>query len=198
MEDVMKALLVVMMLATVATAGVTVTEVPGPSQLHPTDNSGNTTYKPKEGADPPHKQCADALKALNGKGLCWDSFSLLIVTDCADVPAPTIPLVKQTDPATGAVSWLEPDAAARPVAGSSIEWETVQWLYVHNPAWPGGQPDCWVRGWTTDEWRPNGTDPNAPFLERKLEGMADLPDGPLTPEPFYLPGEQPPAAPPPA
>jgi hypothetical protein len=183
--------------AAAAVAGTTVTEVPGASQLHPSDNSGNTTYKPKEGADPPHKQCADALKALDGKGLCWDSFSLLIVTDCADVPAPTIPLVA-TKADDGSTSWLMPDARADAPVPPSTDWTTSQYFYVHNPAWPSGQPNCWVRGWTTDEWRINGTDPNAPFLERKVEGMADLPEPPLTPDPMYLPGETPPPAPTPS
>jgi hypothetical protein len=181
----------------VVIAGTTVTEVPGPSQLHPGDNTGNTTYKPKDGTPTPHEQCKAALVTAPKGSLCWDSYSLLIVTDCADVPAPTILLVAtKTD--DGSTSWLMPDARADAPVPPSTDWTTSQYLYVHNAAWPAGQPDCWVRGWTTEEWRINGTDPSAPFLERKVEGMADLPDPPLTPDPMYLPGEEPPPAAPPA
>jgi hypothetical protein len=117
---------------------------------------------------------------------------LTVEQDCAGVKAPTIALVKQDDG-----SWLEPEARAEPPVPPSTDWTTTQYLYVHNPAWPAGAPACWVRGWTADEWRVNGTDPNAVFMERKEEGMADLPDGPPSVDPYYLPGEEPPPAPPP-
>ena len=168
----------------IAKGGTTVTETPGPSQMHAADGT-SVTFKAKDGLPTPHAQCVNAVAALF-KGpdkltaTCWDSFSLVVEADCANVKAPTIPLVKQADG-----SWLEPDARAEPPVPPSTDWPTTQFLYVHNPAWPAGAPACWVRGWTADEWRVNGTDPSAPVMERKEAGMADLPDGPLdtTPAP---------------
>jgi hypothetical protein len=186
-----------------ALAAVTVTETKGAAQLHATDGT-SATYTDKPGATA-HQQCLDAVAALYKgpaklEAKCWDEWKVVAQADCADVKAPTIPLVKQTDPTTGAISWLEPDAEARPVAGSTTnEWETVQMLYVHNPAWPAGAPACWVRGLELPQlWRVNGTDPNAPFMERIEPGMTALEEGPLSVEPYYLPGEEPPPAVPPA
>lgn len=164
----MKAILtLIISLLTITTlASSIVTSKSGPTVLHPADGS-SVTFK-DTATQSAHDACQAAVKALPpGKAQCWDSTEFTITASCEDVKAPHIELVKGTD------GWMEPDARATQVGDA---WITEQYLYVHNPAWPQGYPDCWARGWTNpDEWRANDvSDPDAPFMEKLEPGMTAL------------------------
>lgn len=172
--------------ATAALAGNTTTVIGGVSVFHPIDvpNAPAVTYKDAPGKTA-HDLCAAAAAAYVGKATCSDVATFTTVADCTDVAAPALPLVKNAEG-----FWAEPEAFAQLVAGSTTVWTTMQNLYVHNPAWPLGAPNCWVRGLAPhDEWRVNGSNPNAVFMERKFPGQAEVIDPPDVPEAVCWPGD---------
>jgi hypothetical protein len=127
--------------------------------------------------------CEAAITAV-GEFRCNTSVAIKAVDNCANVKAPTVPLVKDA-----AGNWELPEAfAIQPDKADPTRWATVQNLYVRAPA---GAATCWIRGLTDPaEWRINGTNPAAPFMELVVTGMADLTDPP--PEPYTGEADWPP------
>lgn len=117
--------------------------------------------------------------------MCVTRDKYTVVATCTGEPAPHIALTRNPeDPKL----WDEPAARAiQPDAKDDTRWDTVQWLYVHAPGWPSGYPNCWTRGDADPmEWCVNGTDPNAPFMQRKEEPGA-CPEIPNTVEAVAVP-----------
>lgn len=183
----MKLAAIAMLLAAAgAFAGVTITESPPSIELHSMPDN-----KMVPGPWPPNYEACKALgtdlvKASRlGDFACVTRNSFKVAITCADELPPHIPLIKVDG------NYVEPEAAAFAVPGDATRWETLQWLYVHNPAWPAGYPVCWIRGWADpDTWRVNPIDPANVFMERIEPGMADI-DLPNSVEPVIWRGDVP-------
>lgn len=158
----------------VALAGTTVTVKNGPTVMNPAPpgvkrNLYDTDTDAVAG-ESTHQRCVRITGALPGHSTCTDVFDITVTQTCADEKAPRIQLVKNADG-----GFDQPDAAVFPVAGNDTKWDTKQWLFIHNLAWPNGYPNCWVRGWENpDLWRlnPKVDAPNV-FMERIEPGMVD-------------------------
>jgi hypothetical protein len=126
-----------------------------------------------------------------GQYKCDVSFKLIVVTTCEDEKAPRLYLTQVT--VNGETAWQLPAYTWPLKAGSTTEYEERAWLYIHNSAWPGGYPACWVRGWEDPSlWRENpAAEPGKVFMERIEPGMTaddvDLPSD-TTPNGWSPPG----------
>jgi hypothetical protein len=99
-----------------------------------------------------------------------NAVTVTLTATCSDEPAPRIYLSLIDLPDGGGAKGYDLPEMEPPKlkAGSDSEYMPERdWLYVHNPAWPAGYPNCWVRGWEDPtKWRPNAVkDPGKVFLE---------------------------------
>lgn len=163
------AFLLAALLTAAAFASSSTAVKPGDFVLRGTDNLPPPPFTSENNRFKTIVDCTNAAATLSGVTYKCDQSNLITVTKtCADEKAPHINLVKNSEG-----GWDEPDAAAFPVAGDDTQWRTLQWLFIHNPKWPDGFPNCWVRGWEDpDLWRVNAkAEPGNVFMERIEPGM---------------------------
>ena len=161
-------------LSSAALASSTLKATPGQYVLRNADGTpvaGLTVYRFAS-----EQECFDAAKLQkSGKYKCDHSVGVLITATCADEPAPPIYLVQVEH--EGGMYWQLPEegAFAPPEPSDANGWSVMRWLYVHNPQWPDGYPNCWVRGWVPEQlWRFNPNYPGTPKLELIVPGMAEV------------------------
>lgn len=165
----------------------TATSVPGDFVLRNPDGTYPAPYTEKSARFPTKEACDAAMAALNRtqQYKCDVSYKGTAVATCENERAPRIYLEAVT--VDGQTAWEFPEHRWPLREGSTTEYVTVAWLYVHNSAWPAGYPNCWVRGWEdTSLWRVNpAAEPARPFMERIEPGMtADDTDLQNSIEPF--------------
>jgi hypothetical protein len=131
--------------------------------------------------------CIAAAGASLGKYTCVMRFDVETVQNCEGVAAPALAL--QLVENEGGKYWDIPTGApAPPEPSESNGWAVMVYAYVRNPAWPGGFPNCWVRGWAPEsEWRFNPNFPGTPILEKVVPGQADISEPPNSIEPVCKP-----------
>lgn len=180
------AVLVVLLaaLASAAVAGVTTTIKPGQWVLRQQVGATIKDISRHASLD----ECAAAAPAA-GPWRCDTSVQVTAVANCVDEKAPRIYLTQAE--IDGQKYWELPESGWPLLADSTTEYVERTWLYVHNPAWPAGYPNCWVRGWEDPNlWRMNpAAEPGKVFMERVEPGMADI-VLPNSVEPVYWPGEE--------
>lgn len=160
------------LLAAAAIASVTVTEQPTVYMiLLPDDSIEKGKVWPKS-----EDECLARAKAIAGS--CSIRRKFVATTTCTDEKAPVVQLEQKEQ--DGGKYWVIPTGLLEPPAPSEANgWATMVWVYVRNPAWPGGYPNCWVRGWAPeDTWRVNPNYPGTPIMELIVPGMADISEGP--------------------
>jgi hypothetical protein len=117
-------------------------------------------------------ECVTRARALSGS--CSIRRKFVTTTTCADEKAPKLYLAKVM--IDGKEYWDLPGASF--TEDTYIEMAN---LYVHAATWPGGYPNCWVRGQAPrDDWRLNSKDePGKAFMEIRTP---DMPAGDLVAE----------------
>lgn len=157
----------------VAIASQTVTEAPTVYEVHLADKSiekGKAWPKTED-------ECAERARALTPAGSCVIRRNFTTVATCADEKAPKLYLAQDADGL-----WWEPDAEAVQDPTNDTIWRTVQNLYVKNPEWPGGYPNCWIRGKVdVGEWCVNGKDPAKVYMARKEDWPQECEDNEAPP-----------------
>lgn len=165
--------------ASLAVAGVTVTEKPGLTVMKRPDGTAKNLYqKDAQPGETTHAACLRLLKesGILGEATCSDVAGITVAKNCEGEPAPRIylSLVDLPD-GNGTKGWeLPPMEPPTLQAGSDTDYMPERdWLYVHGPKWPDGYPNCWVRGWEDPTlWRQNPkADPGKLFMERIEPGM---------------------------
>jgi hypothetical protein len=153
--------------------------VPGQYLLHNPDNSAPAPFTDKTNRFETIELCKQAGESI-GKTFIYkcDQSSQLKVTmvqtaTCADEKAPTLQLVKKTVDGQDYWSLPEDGLVLPPPPSPENNWATMVYVYVQNPKWPDGYPNCWVRGFAPETtWRVNPNYPNTPFMELVVPGMA--------------------------
>jgi hypothetical protein len=117
-------------------------------------------------------ECVTRARALSGS--CSIRRKFVTTTTCADEKAPKLYLAKVM--IDGKEYWDLPGASF--TEDTYIEMAE---LYVHAATWPGGYPNCWIRGQAPrDDWRLNTRDePGKAFMEIRTP---DMPAGDLVAE----------------
>lgn len=166
---------VMLLAAAFATASTSTTVRPGEYVLR----NANATEIPELPSPKNRFTTLDAcMKALDaykdGPYRCDQSNAVTKTSTCADEKAPRLYLAKVM---IEGAEYLE-------LPGASFTEDTyteMADLFVHGPTWPGGYPNCWVRGVAPRaEWRLNTKDePGRPFMEPRT---ADMPPGDLIAE----------------
>jgi len=146
--------------------------------LHKPDNTVPAPFNATTARFNSLEECQKAAESIRLAGgyKCDTSIAVTVTmvttSTCADEKAPKLYLAQVTGE-DGRKYWEVP--AAGFIEPDYVE---VAELYVHNPSWPAGYPNCWVRGQALRaEWRVNGaTEPGKVFMERLEPGMstADL------------------------
>jgi hypothetical protein len=168
-----------------AHAGTTVTEKPRSYEVHEATGAlekDPTTGKMREWPTN-EEDCAARAQALAPKpGSCVIRRNFETVQNCVDEKAPSITLEqKEID---GQKYWEIPTGTLQPAPGETNGWAVMVWAYVHNPSWPLGYPNCWVRGFAPEnQWRLNPNYPSTPILELIVPGMVDISEPPNFDEP---------------
>lgn len=164
------AAIAMLLVAASVSAGVTVTKSPASYELHSMPDN-----KMVPGPWPTSAELCETIGTDMAKAgkladfACVTRTPFKVAVTCADEKAPHIYL-EQVE-IDGGKYWEMPayDWPKR----SDTEYDERAWLYVHNPAWPAGYPNCWVRGWEDPTlWRANPkAEPGKVFMERIEPGM---------------------------
>lgn len=184
----MKRLALLLLFASPAFTGVTITESPPSIELHSMPDNKMVPGPWPPSVDACKKQGTDLVLAGKlGDFACVTRNSFKVAVTCADEKAPKLYLAKVM---IEGAEYLELPGAS---FTEDIFIEMAD-LFVHGPTWPGGYPNCWVRGVAPrSEWRLNTKDePGKAFMERRDPAMPPgdlIAEEPNSVEPVCWPGD---------